>query len=104
MLNAPNADELPDFTKANCLGKPTDWWYPAEHLTRDTRDRVATAIAICRDCLVRADCLDYSLKWEPVGIWGGLPESERHRLRKERNIYCARPVGGVRTARKQVVA
>ena len=102
MLNAPTDNELPDFTKANCRGKPVDWWYPTEHLDRDARQRIATAIAICRDCCIRLDCLEYSLKWEPVGIWGGFPESERHRLRKERDIFCSRPVGGVRTSRKQV--
>lgn len=36
---------------------------------------------ICRDCIVRQECLDYAIrKDERLGIWGGLSAGERHRL------------------------
>lgn len=42
------------------------------------------AKALCRECPVRNACLDYALtKPEPYGIWGGLNERERKRLRRQ---------------------
>jgi WhiB family transcriptional regulator, redox-sensing transcriptional regulator len=38
---------------------------------------------ICSGCEVRAECLDYALAHdERFGIWGGLSERERRRLRR----------------------
>lgn len=44
-----------------------------------TRD----AKKICASCEVRAECLEYALQNdERFGIWGGLSERERRKLRK----------------------
>jgi WhiB family transcriptional regulator, redox-sensing transcriptional regulator len=44
-----------------------------------TRD----AKKICDSCGVKSECLEYALKNdERFGIWGGLSERERRRLRK----------------------
>ncbi|MCR8670415.1 WhiB family transcriptional regulator [Agrococcus sp. HG114] len=44
-----------------------------------TRD----AKRICESCEVRAECLEYALQNdERFGIWGGLSERERRKLRK----------------------
>lgn len=41
------------------------------------------AKAVCRACDVRAECLEYALaNDERFGIWGGLSERERRRLRR----------------------
>jgi WhiB family redox-sensing transcriptional regulator len=46
-----------------------------------TRD----AKAMCHTCDVRLDCLGYALSHdERFGIWGGLSERERRRLRTQR--------------------
>jgi WhiB family redox-sensing transcriptional regulator len=38
---------------------------------------------VCLTCDVRAECLDYALQHdERFGIWGGLSERERRRLKK----------------------
>jgi WhiB family redox-sensing transcriptional regulator len=38
---------------------------------------------VCTDCTVRIECLNYALdKDERFGIWGGLSERERRRLKK----------------------
>ena len=40
---------------------------------------------VCEGCEVRSECLDYALaNDERFGIWGGLSERERRRLRKQR--------------------
>lgn len=39
---------------------------------------------VCTGCEVRSECLDYALdNDERFGIWGGLSERERRRLKKE---------------------
>ena len=41
------------------------------------------AKAICSACSVRDDCLDFALTHdERFGIWGGMSERERRRLRR----------------------
>jgi WhiB family redox-sensing transcriptional regulator len=38
---------------------------------------------VCRICEVRAECLEYALEHdERFGIWGGLSERERRRLKR----------------------
>jgi WhiB family redox-sensing transcriptional regulator len=47
-------------------------------------DNVSNAKRICKACDVRLQCLDYSLQNnERYGIWGGLTEHDRRRLRRE---------------------
>ena len=39
---------------------------------------------VCRSCEVRAECLEYALEHgERWGIWGGLSERERRRVKRE---------------------
>lgn len=42
-----------------------------------------SAKQVCAGCDVRAECLEYALAAdERFGVWGGLSETERHRLRQ----------------------
>jgi hypothetical protein len=49
-----------------------------------------TAKQICSDCDVTIHCLEYSLRHEPFGTWGGMNEVERAQLRVKRNISLSR--------------
>lgn len=67
--------------RANCMGVDPDLFFPERGAS--TRE----AKAVCRGCVVREDCLDYALaNGEKFGIWGGLSERERRRLRRERAL------------------
>jgi WhiB family redox-sensing transcriptional regulator len=69
--------------KAACRGPESALFFPPSWSERrDERDdREARAKAICAQCGVRQECLDFALRVrEPHGIWGGLTESERRRL------------------------
>jgi WhiB family redox-sensing transcriptional regulator len=49
------------------------------------QERVAKEV--CRSCPVRAQCLEMALEHEePVGVWGGLSETERTKLLRTRPI------------------
>ena len=42
---------------------------------------------VCRGCVVLGDCLEYALDHgEKFGIWGGMSERERRRLRRQRAL------------------
>ena len=67
--------------KANCLGVDPDLFFPERGAS--TRE----AKAVCRGCEVRGDCLEYALAHgEKFGIWGGLSERERRRVRRQRAL------------------
>jgi WhiB family redox-sensing transcriptional regulator len=63
--------------QANCLGVDPDLFFPERGAsTREAKE-------VCRGCVVRLDCLEYALvNGEKFGIWGGLSERERRRLKK----------------------
>ncbi len=73
---------------ANCLGVDPDLFFPERGAS--TRE----AKAVCRGCVVREDCLEYALdNGEKFGIWGGMSERERRRIRRERAL--ARRAAGI---------
>lgn len=68
-------------SQANCLGVDPDLFFPERGAS--TRE----AKAVCTGCEVRMDCLEYALDHaEKFGIWGGLSERERRRLRRQRAL------------------
>jgi hypothetical protein len=44
------------------------------------------ALEFCKKCEVIQGCLDYALRFEPLGIWGGTNEVEREVLRRQERI------------------
>lgn len=66
---------------ANCRGVDPDLFFPERGAS--TRE----AKAVCRGCEVRPECLEYALaEGERFGIWGGLSERERRRVRRQRAL------------------
>ncbi len=79
--------------KANCLGSDPVLFFPVG----DDPATIDAAKAVCVTCPVRKECLEYALTTrQDDGIWGGLDEEERKRMRKarsaERKNYT-RPTG-----------
>jgi len=86
-LNAVSSDELVDIfglpeeaswqERALCSQTDPEAFHPEKG--GSTRE----AKKICTGCEVRLECLEYALKHnERFGIWGGLSERERRRLKK----------------------
>lgn len=64
--------------RAICAQTDPDAFFPEKG--GSTRE----AKKVCRGCEVRAECLEYALERdERFGIWGGLSERERRRLKRE---------------------
>ena len=69
--------------RALCRNSGAGCFVPPMHgeTLPDRRARETLAKAICADCPVRRECLDYAIRVrEPFGIWGGLNETERRTL------------------------
>src|SRR5439155_16769605 len=67
--------------EANCLGVDPDLFFPERGAsTREAKE-------VCRGCVVRTECLEYALaNGEKFGIWGGMSERERRRIRRARAL------------------
>lgn len=81
-----------DFTKVsgttaefeqygNCKGVDPDLFFPERGAsTREAKE-------VCRGCVVRDECLEYAItNGEKFGIWGGMSERERRRIRRQRAL------------------
>jgi WhiB family redox-sensing transcriptional regulator len=68
------------FRAANCRGVNAELFFPERGAsTREPKE-------VCRACTVREDCLEFALaNVEKFGIWGGMSERERRRVRAARN-------------------
>ena len=93
-LSAPVPGPVTDYRlwarvtrHARCAGSglDPDEWFPVSAEPATARHEAAAAIAVCAMCLVRAQCLELSLRhWDigQHGIWGGLVPADRARLRR----------------------
>lgn len=78
---AIEAEALDWMARGNCIGVDPDLFYPERGAS--TRE----AKAVCRACDVQPECLEYALATrEKFGIWGGLSERERRRIRRRRAL------------------
>lgn len=86
----PRARSWPDFSNlpawmddGACKHHPhPEWWFPTvgeghAHVTWK-------AIEICQSCPVREQCLEYAVTThQNHGIWGGMFERQRRKVRRE---------------------
>ncbi len=75
--------------KANCMGVDPDLFFPERgSSTREAKE-------VCRGCVVREECLEYAVSYgEKFGIWGGLSERERRKIRRRRTLEAKAAVAG----------
>lgn len=75
MINKHSIDMIPqEWMKQGVCTDPTidpDWFFPDTEHNKDVEVRMA--LNMCKQCLVRINCLQYAIdKWPVYGIWGGL--------------------------------
>jgi WhiB family transcriptional regulator, redox-sensing transcriptional regulator len=78
--------------RARCVDQDPELFFP-RGAARPALEQVARAKAVCRECLVRTDCLEWSLStFQDAGVWGGLDEEERRQIRRQRrrdSVYAS---------------
>lgn len=76
------AEDLAWQDLASCRDKDSSLWFPR---VGESKRRVAMAQAICEECPVQEECLEYALNTrQQHGIWGGLQIKERRRVLRNR--------------------
>jgi len=76
IVDEPDANDW--MLEARCLDADPEAFFPEKG--GSTRD----AKKVCLTCDVKQECLEYALTHdERFGIWGGLSERERRRLKKQ---------------------
>ena len=89
LLEMVNGQDLAWQDLANCRGADPDLFFPERGAS--TR----TAKGICRECSVRNECLEFAIvSSEKFGIWGGLSERERRKIRRQRAVAAERRRAG----------
>ena len=89
--------KLSDFTSLSLVpsdSEPAGWQEKAlcaqtdpEAFFPEKGGSTREAKRVCTSCEVRAECLEYALENdERFGIWGGLSERERRRMRRSQVI------------------
>ncbi len=72
--------------KAICRSCDPELFFPTEH-TKAAAVQIEQAKTICRRCPVAHECLAWALDNGVVGgVWGGLTEDDRRRLKRARLI------------------
>jgi WhiB family redox-sensing transcriptional regulator len=85
-----HVDEYDEILFGDVVGEVGDWQEQAlcaqtdpEAFFPEKGGSTREAKRICSGCEVKTECLEYALQHdERFGIWGGLSERERRRLRR----------------------
>jgi len=73
---------------ARCQDVDGDLFFPVG-TTGPADQQIQAAKAICTLCPVREECRDWALDRNDAGIWGGLTEEERRRIRRDQRLLKA---------------
>ena len=66
-----------------------DEWVKGDEPGEPSQD--ALIRGVCRDCPFRTECMEWGVKHERHGWWGGLSPDERAQMRKAWNITVKEP-------------
>lgn len=73
---------FPDLSGGLCREIGVEIFFPD---VRDASD-YQLARTICSGCGVREQCLEWAVRHEPHGMWGGTTPLERKQIRRKRKI------------------
>lgn len=64
-------------TQISCVSYPDAYFAPPEDALLARMAKIG-----CGKCPVKRECLEYALKWETDGTWGGMSAAERKAMRQ----------------------
>ena len=69
--------------EGSCVYANTELFFPVGYSMKAIKQS-NEAKAICNECVVKIDCLEYAIRTnQDSGVWGGTTEEERKSLRRE---------------------
>jgi WhiB family redox-sensing transcriptional regulator len=76
--------------RARCINEDPELFFPIG-TTGPAAVQTEEAKAVCTECEVRSECLEWALTTgQDAGVWGGKSEDERRALRRARRRHQAR--------------
>lgn len=87
IIDTDGYDMSLDWKQAgSCVGVNPNLFFP------ERGQSTLEAKEVCRTCVIREACLEYALSAvEKHGIWGGMSERERRRIRRQRRLNEGAP-------------
>ena len=71
---------FPYLDDATCRGLDSEMFYA------ESGAAIMKAKTLCASCPVREKCLEWAIKREEFGVWGGTTARERAAIRRERGL------------------
>jgi WhiB family redox-sensing transcriptional regulator len=69
-----------------CASVGGDFWFPENEGGSRISTEIVMAKSICRQCIHQVECAEWAIQNEDFGIWGGLTESNRRVIRRQRRM------------------
>ena len=76
--------KFPDLTRGLCREIGVEFFFPEEE--GSGTDIYKFSRMICGNCVVKNECLEWAVRHEAHGMWGGTTPMERRKIRRQRNI------------------
>jgi WhiB family redox-sensing transcriptional regulator len=82
-LTFPHTVTTGDWREVSaCRDTDPELFFPVG-TTGSAVDQIASAKAVCNQCMARVECLEFALETnQDSGVWGGASEEERRALRR----------------------
>jgi WhiB family redox-sensing transcriptional regulator len=74
------------FEAPACAEIGGDFWFPEREIDSSGLAGTKMAKSICKSCPHQSECAEWGIYNEFFGIWGGLANRERQKIRKQRGI------------------
>ena len=74
------------YENPSCAEIGGDIFFPEKEGQPFGNTEIAMAKRICLSCPHQMECANWGIKKEVHGIWGGLTQTDRQRVRREKNI------------------
>lgn len=85
--------DFPDLSTGLCREIGSEFFFPPEDKETDTSVYSFGKI-ICSGCGVKSTCLDWAVRHEGYGLWGGMTPRERMAVRRKLNIQLESIIPG----------
>lgn len=78
--------------RARCRDEDPELFFPVG-TSGPALEQIERARAVCMQCEVREECLEWALaSGQDAGVWGGTSEEERKAMRRSRRVTPRIPV------------
>jgi len=86
LLLGVNASESAWMTEGHCASAMHDEWFASDEDEPGENNNASLRVAqrICSTCPVRQKCLEWGIKYDEQGIWGGYGQKTRRQIRRDR--------------------